>query len=59
MYGVNAGYESRPMNTGNADSVVSLYYKKSVFFPKIATGLEAVSDTWNFNAYALVPVGDT
>jgi hypothetical protein len=25
----------------------------------VAAGLEAVSNTWNFNAYALVPVGTT
>ena len=59
MFGVNAGYDSRPMNTGNADSGVTLYDKESVFFQQVAAGLEAVSDTWNFNAYALVPVGDT
>ena len=59
MFGVNAGYDSRPMNTGNADSGVTLYNKESAFFQQIAAGLEAVSDTWNFNAYALIPVGDT
>ncbi|ABM79434.1 inverse autotransporter beta-barrel domain-containing protein [Prochlorococcus marinus] len=59
MYGINAGYDSRPMNTGNADSGVTLYDKESAFFQQISAGLEAVSDTWNFNAYALIPVGDT
>ncbi|WP_413350067.1 MULTISPECIES: carbamoyl-phosphate synthase [unclassified Prochlorococcus] len=58
-YGINAGYDSRPMNTGNADSGVTLYDKESAFFQQIAAGLEAVSDTWKFNAYALIPVGDT
>ena len=58
MFGVNAGYDSRPMNTGNVDSGVTLYDKESVFFQQVAAGLEAVSDTWNFNAYALVPIGD-
>ncbi len=59
MYGLNAGYDSRPMNTGNADSGVTLYDKESAFFQQVAAGLEAVSDSWNFNAYALIPVGDT
>ncbi len=59
MYGVNSGYDSRPMNTGNAETGVTLYDKESAFFQQIAAGLEAVSDTWNFNAYALIPVGDT
>jgi hypothetical protein len=30
-----------------------------VFFQQIAFNAEAVSDDWNFNAYALVPIGDT
>ncbi len=57
-YGLNGGYDSRPMNTDSSDSVVTLYDKESAFFQQIAAGLEAVSDTWNFNAYALIPVGD-
>ena len=24
---------------------------------QVAAGLEAISNTWNFNAYALIPVG--
>ena len=59
MYGLNAGYDSRPMNTGNADTGVDVTGKRDVFFQQIAAGLEAVSDSWNFNAYALIPVGDT
>ncbi|KGG27090.1 MULTISPECIES: carbamoyl-phosphate synthase [unclassified Prochlorococcus] len=59
MYGVNAGYDSRPMNTGDADTGVTVWNKDDVFFQQIAAGLEAISDTWNFNAYALIPVGDT
>ncbi|MFL0771055.1 MAG: carbamoyl-phosphate synthase, partial [Prochlorococcus sp.] len=58
MYGVNAGYDSRPMATGNADTGIAVSGKSTVFFQQVAAGLEAVSDTWNFNAYALVPVGD-
>ena len=59
MYGLNAGYDSRPMNTGNADTGVDVTGKRSVFFQQIAAGVEAVSETWNFNAYGLFPVGDT
>ncbi|MDB4678030.1 carbamoyl-phosphate synthase [Synechococcus sp. AH-551-A21] len=59
MYGLNAGYDSRPMNTGNADTGVDVTDKRDVFFQQVAAGLEAVSETWNFNAYALVPIGDT
>ena len=63
MYGLNAGYDSRPMSTGNADAFIqdakSVSDRRDVFFQQIAAGLEAVSDSWNFNAYGLFPVGDT
>lgn len=59
MFGVNAGYDSRPMATGPADTGVIVTGSRTPFFQQIAAGLEAVSNTWNFNAYALVPVGTT
>ncbi len=60
MYGLNAGYDSRPMNTGGTDTgfIVS-GTEKSAFFQQVAVNAEAVSNDWNFNAYALLPVGDT
>ena len=33
--------------------------QRDVFFQQVAAGLEAVSESWNFNAYGLFPVGDT
>ncbi len=59
MFGVNAGYDSRPMATGAADTGVNVRNSSTVFYQQVAAGLEAVSNTWNFNAYALVPVGTT
>ena len=59
MYGVNAGYDSRPMATGPADTGVNITNSQTVFFQQVAASLEAVSNSWNFNAYALVPVGTT
>ncbi len=59
MFGVNGGYDSRPMATGDADTGVTVWNKDDVFFQQIAAGLEAVSDSWNFNAYGLFPIGDT
>ena len=47
------------MATGAADTGVHVSNSKTVFFQQVAAGLEAVSNTWNFNAYALVPVGTT
>jgi hypothetical protein len=57
MYGINAGYDSRPMATGGTDTGVDVTGSQTVFFQQVAANLEAVSNTWNFNAYALVPVG--
>jgi hypothetical protein len=57
MFGVNAGYDSRPMATGSADTGVNVRNSSTVFYQQVAAGLEAVSNTWNFNAYALIPVG--
>ena len=59
MFGVNAGYDSRPMATGGDDTNVAITNPQTVFFQQVAANLEAVSNTWHFNAYALVPVGDT
>ena len=58
MYGLNAGYDSRLMNTGDADTGVNVSNKRSVFFQQVAVNAEAVSNSWNLNAYALVPVGE-
>jgi hypothetical protein len=58
MFGVNAGYDSRPMATGAADTGVNVSNSSTIFYQQVAAGLEAVSNSWNFNAYALVPVGD-
>jgi hypothetical protein len=33
--------------------------EKSAFFQQVAVNAEAVSNDWNFNTYALIPVGDT
>ncbi|MEA5424356.1 carbamoyl-phosphate synthase [Synechococcus sp. CCY9202] len=59
MFGVNAGYDSRPMATGPADTGVTVTNSQTGFFQQVSAGVEAVSNSWNFNAYALVPVGDT
>ena len=59
MYGLNAGYDTRPMATGYADTGISVYNRSTVFFQQAVVNAEAVSDKWAFNAYALIPTGDT
>jgi hypothetical protein len=61
MFGINGGYDSRPMNTGGDDVGVFIGPGTgySPFWQQVAVNAEAVSNDWNFNAYALIPVGDT
>ena len=60
MFGLNAGYDSRPMNTGATDTGINVSgTEESAFFQQVAVNAEAVSNDWNFNAYALIPIGDT
>ena len=58
MYGLNAGYDSRSLKSGNTDTGVSVTNKKTVGFQQIALNAEAVSNGWTFNGYGLFPVGD-
>lgn len=58
MVGINAGYDTRNMSTGYADTGVPVSDMKTVFYQQAAINAEAVSDTWTFNAYGLLPVGE-
>ena len=58
MYGLNAGYDSRSLKSGNTDTGVNATNKKTVGFQQIALNAEAVSNGWTFNGYGLIPVGD-
>ena len=59
MYGINAGYDTRPMSTGPADTGIPVYASRTAFFQQAAVNAEAVGDKWAFNAYALIPTGNT
>jgi len=58
MLGVNGGYDTRKMATGSTDNGVPVSNSQEVDFKQVAFGIEAISDTWNANVYALVPVGN-
>ena len=58
MYGLNAGYDTRSLKSGNADTGVNVTNKKTVGFQQIALNAEAVSNSWTLNGYGLIPVGD-
>ena len=59
MYGLNGGYDSRPMNTGGTDTGINVSgTEKSAFFQQVAVNAEAVSNRWRLSAYGLIPVGE-
>jgi hypothetical protein len=58
MFGLNAGYGSRSLKSGDADTGVNVKNKKTVGFQQIALNAEAVSNSWTLNGYGLIPVGD-
>jgi hypothetical protein len=57
MYGVNFGYDSRPMATGPSDTGVNVSNSQTVFFQQLALNAEAVSDKWSALGYWLMPIG--
>jgi hypothetical protein len=58
MFGLNGGYDSRSLKSGDADNGVNVKNKKTVGFQQIALNAEAVSNSWTLNGYGLIPVGD-
>ena len=60
MYGINAGYDSRPMATGQTvDGIQLLGSEQSVFYQQIGVSAEAATKNYRLNAYALLPIGET
>ena len=57
MYGLNFGYDSRPMATGPADTGVNVSNSQTVFFQQLALNAEAVSNRWSASGYWLLPIG--
>jgi len=57
MFGLNAGYDSRPMNTGGTDNGIPITDSQAPFFQQVALNLEAKSDKFSASVYGLVPVG--
>ena len=62
MFGLNTDDYIKPVNTGDVDTYIkranSVSDNRDVFLSYVALGLEAFSNSWNFNAYALVPIAD-
>lgn len=60
MYGINVGYDSRPMATGQTvDGIQLLGSEQSVFYQQIGVSAEASTKNSRLNAYASLPIGET
>ena len=58
MYGLNAGYDTRTIKSGNADTGMVVDQAKDRWLQPDRLNAEAVSNGWTFNGYGLIPVGD-
>jgi hypothetical protein len=60
-FGVNAGYDSRPTTATDTATIgkTVISGSRTGYFQQLAVGLEAVSNSWSYNAYALIPIGTT
>ena len=58
MFGINAGYDSRPVKSGDTVSGYKVYDQQTPFFQQVAVSAEAIHKKWDFNAYALIPIGE-
>tara|TARA_B100001057_G_C22843191_1_gene947927 strand:- start:1569 stop:2678 length:1110 start_codon:yes stop_codon:yes gene_type:complete len=54
MYGIYGGYDNRTLKSGDVASY-SITDQKEVSLSQLAFGVEAVTDTWKLNTYALLP----
>ena len=57
IFGLNAGYDSRLLKSGDADTGVNVTNKRTVGFQQIALNAETVSNSWTLNGYGLIPLG--
>ena len=58
MFGINGDYDSRTIKSGNADTNLPVFDKQTIFFNQVAVNVEAVSSSWTFNGFGLIPFGD-
>ena len=58
MFGINAGYDSRPVKSGDTASGYKVYDQRTPFFQQVAVSAEAIHKKWDLNAFALIPIGE-
>ena len=58
MYGINGGYDTRQIATGDTTNDLPIIDPQTVFFQQVAINAEVKSNQWGFSAYGLIPVGE-
>ena len=58
MYGINDGYDSRPMATRATTNGIEVFNSQTPFFQQVAVNTELQSSQWGTNIYRLIPVGE-
>ena len=58
MYGINDGYDSRPMATRATTNGIEVFNSQTPFFQQVAVNTELQSSQWGTNIYRLIRVGE-
>ena len=58
MYGINDGYDSRPMATRATTNGIEVFNSQTPFFQQVAVNTELQSSQWGANIYGPIPVGE-
>ena len=58
MSGINGGYDTRQMATGDTTNDIPIIDPQTVLFQQVAINAEAKSNQWGFSAYGLITVGE-
>ena len=56
MYGINDGYDSRPMATRATTNGIEVFNSQTPFLQQVAVNTELQSSQWGANIYGLIPV---
>ena len=58
MYGINGGYDTRQMATGDTTNDLPIIDPQTVLFQQVAINAEAKSNRWGVSVYGLIPIGE-
>ena len=57
LYGINAGYDTRQIATGDTTNSLTIYNPKRIFLQQVSINAEAKNKQFGVSAYGLIPIG--